>query len=65
VIDAHAPAARSGASASGLPAELERRLADIEADVDSRQGFDGRSWLWLLLLGVLVPAAALVLGWWA
>lgn len=50
---------------STLPPELAERLAAIEANEGSRQGFDRRSWLWLLLLGVVVPAIALVFGWWA
>lgn len=47
-----------------LPAELEQRIAVIERH-DHGGEFDARSWLWLLLFGVLIPAAMLLWGWWA
>jgi hypothetical protein len=45
-----------------LPAELTRRIETLE-----REGGGGdlnrRSWFWLLLLGVVIPAALLLWGW--
>lgn len=42
--------------------ELERRLAAVEADSDCKD-FDATSWLWMLLLGIIVPAGLLIAGW--
>ncbi len=50
--------------ASELPAELERRIAAIERN-DVAGEMNARSWMWLLLFGVLIPAALLLWGWWA
>jgi hypothetical protein len=45
-----------------LPAELSRRIEALERD--SGEGdLNGRSWFWLLLLGVATPAALLLWGW--
>jgi hypothetical protein len=46
-----------------LDPELERRIAALESGTDAGADFDVRSWLWMLLLGVIGPAALLVWGW--
>jgi len=48
--------------AQGLPAELEQRIEALEQQ-PAAADFDRRSWVWLALLGVLLPLALLVLGW--
>lgn len=55
---------RDPAPASELPPPLELRVAAIERD-DRAGELTGRSWMWLLLFGVLIPAALLLWGWWA
>lgn len=45
-----------------LPAELARRIEALEEQT-AAEDFDRVSWLWLLVLGVLLPIALLVLGW--
>ncbi len=45
------------------PPELERRIEALERSGDG-QDLDARSWFWLLLFGVLIPAALLLWGWW-
>jgi hypothetical protein len=52
------PPAEADAS---LPAELDQRLAVLERT--PARDFDARSWLWMLLLGVVVPVILLALGW--
>jgi hypothetical protein len=44
-----------------LPPELERRIEALESLPS--EDFDGRAWVWMLLLGVLVPVLLVVLGW--
>ena len=46
-----------------LPLELERRLEALERH-EAGGDLDRVSWLWLILLGVLAPAALLLWGWW-
>jgi len=46
-----------------LPPELARRIEALEQeprDID----FDPVSWMWLALLGLVLPLALIVLGWW-
>ncbi|UVJ45576.1 hypothetical protein NVV94_08470 [Pseudomonas sp. LS1212] len=43
--------------------ELERRLRLLENPAEQGEDFDGMSWFWLLLLGVVLPIVALVAGW--
>jgi hypothetical protein len=57
------PTAGGGAAAAALPAELESRIASLERAADDAD-FDAASWRWMLLLGVLLPAAAIGVGWW-
>ena len=43
------------------PADLERferRIAALESGAEAGEDFDARSWLWLVLLGVVVAVAA-------
>jgi hypothetical protein len=46
-----------------LDPELERRIAALESGTDAGADFDVRSWLWMVLLGIVGPAALLVWGW--
>ena len=52
--------------------EAERKLApELEARIEAleRPGatadFDRASWVWMVLLGIAIPAALIVLGWYA
>jgi len=54
---------RSELQAERLPAELERRIDVLEGDAAARRDFDRRSWLWLIVLGVVLPVVLLILGW--
>ena len=47
-----------------LSAELEQRIAALESASATGADFDATSWAWLLILGVLLPIALLVVGWW-
>ena len=47
------------------PATLDERLAALESGRGLGEDFDERSWVWLVLLGVVVPALLLIIGWWA
>ena len=51
------------ASREPLDPELERRVAALEAGADAGSDFDAASWFWMVLLGILVPVALLVWGW--
>lgn len=56
---------KSGAAekqAPALPQELEARLSALEAGT-ARADFDAFSWFWMVLLGALLPAVLLVVGW--
>ena len=46
-----------------LPAELERRIDALER-IRGGEDLDARSWAWLILLGAVLPALLLVIGWW-
>ena len=48
---------------SQLPAELARRIDALERE-PAAPDFDRASWLWLALLGLVLPAAVLLVGWW-
>jgi hypothetical protein len=57
------PATLSGTSTgTGLAPELEARLATVEAH-GAHADFDRASWVWMVLLGVALPAVLLVIGW--
>ena len=49
-----------------LPPELARRIETLQAldEPPIAADFDRVSWIWLALLGLIVPIALLVLGWW-
>lgn len=51
-------------AASRLPDGLEQRVAALEAAPGRNADFDAVSWAWLVLLGVVLPAALIVAGWW-
>jgi hypothetical protein len=51
------------ASSDALPAELERRLALLESGSECGDDFDAGSLWWLLILGLLIPAGLLLIGW--
>jgi hypothetical protein len=45
-----------------LPAELRRRIEALEREPLAAD-FDPVSWMWLTLLGLVLPLGLLVLGW--
>jgi hypothetical protein len=47
-----------------LPPELEARIAAFE-NAPPTSDFDAASWFWMVLLGLLIPLALLIAGWWA
>ena len=47
-----------------MPPELEARIAAIEI-AGRTSDFDTSSWLWMILLGVVIPLIMLAIGWWA
>jgi hypothetical protein len=54
---------REPPEAQRLSPELERRIDLLEGDAAAQRDFDPRSWLWLVLLGVVLPVVLLILGW--
>lgn len=46
-----------------LDPELERRVVALESGTDAGSDFDAASWFWMVLLGIVGPAALLVWGW--
>lgn len=46
-----------------IPAELEHRIRALESAGGEGEDFDGASWFWLIVLGIVLPVGALVLGW--
>jgi hypothetical protein len=46
-----------------LAPELEARIAAFE-NAAPAAGFGAAGWFWMVLLGVLIPLAMLVVGWW-
>lgn len=52
------------ASRASLPPELEHRIAELESAGQCGEDFDRVSFGWLLLLGIVLPAALLLIGWW-
>jgi hypothetical protein len=46
-----------------IPAELERRIRALETPAGQGEDFDASSWFWLIVLGVVLPVLALILGW--
>jgi hypothetical protein len=58
-----APSSRS-TQPQALPPDLEARIAAFENAVPTSD-FDASGWFWMVLLGVLIPLALLIAGWWA
>lgn len=52
-----------GATDPELSPDFEARLAAVEAH-GAGADFDRASWAWMLLLGVVLPAVLLAVGWW-
>lgn len=52
------------APAPALAPELEARIAAFENAAPTAD-FGASGWFWMALLGVLIPLAMLVVGWWA
>jgi hypothetical protein len=50
------------AARRSLPPELEARLTQAEAAA-RHNDFDAIGWLWMMLLGVALPAALILAGW--
>ncbi len=46
-----------------LAPDLHRRLAALETH-GTTADFDASSWAWMMLLGVVLPAVLLAIGWW-
>lgn len=46
------------------PATLEERLAALESGREMGEDFDARSWVWMIVLGVVIPVVLLCIGWW-
>jgi len=46
-----------------LDPELERRIAALESGGETGADFDFASWVWIILLGVVLPVALLLWGW--
>jgi hypothetical protein len=44
-----------------LPPELEARIAALESAASSTD-FDAWGWLWIVLFGIVLPAALIALG---
>jgi hypothetical protein len=59
-----ADAAPPRAPPPSLPPELEARIEEFERAAP-RPDFDAASWLWMMLLGIAIPLALLIIGWWA
>ena len=45
-----------------LPQELEARLSALEGGT-ARTDFDAFSWIWMVLLGIVLPIVLLIVGW--
>jgi hypothetical protein len=49
--------------ADDLPPELQQRITALEDPACQGSDFDAVSWVWLILLGVIVPVLLLLWGW--
>jgi hypothetical protein len=45
--------------------ELERRIVALESQSETGDDFDAVSWLWIIVLGAVLPLGLIVLGWFA
>lgn len=46
-----------------LPAELDRRITELDSIDDQGLGFTAACWGWLFVLGLIAPALLLAWGW--
>lgn len=46
-----------------LNPELERRIRALENPAELGAGFTSRDWIYLILLGVVLPLVSLIWGW--
>ncbi|MBS0614673.1 MAG: hypothetical protein JSS24_16005 [Proteobacteria bacterium] len=46
-----------------IASDLETRLNALAAGEQQGEDFDARSWFWLVMLGMVIPALLLVIGW--
>jgi hypothetical protein len=46
------------------PATLEERLVALESGREMGEDFDFRSWVWMIVLGIVIPVVLLGIGWW-
>ena len=49
--------------AEHLHPDLERRIRALENESEQGAGFTAQDWLWLIALGIILPAIVLFLGW--
>jgi hypothetical protein len=45
-----------------MPPELEARIAALE-NADRCEDFDGVSWVWMVLFGIVLPLTLVCIGW--
>jgi hypothetical protein len=45
------------------PAELERRIKELETGAQTGTDFDLASWCWIIVLGIVLPISLLLWGW--
>lgn len=57
------PAQPASPSSRVVESELDERLAVVEAH-GARADFDRTSWVWMILLGLVLPCVLLAIGWW-
>jgi hypothetical protein len=50
-------------STQTLDPELERRIAELENPANQGASFGAIDWMWLIALGVALPAVILFWGW--
>jgi hypothetical protein len=58
-----ADAASAPAAPPSLPPELEARIEEFERAAPPPD-FDATSWFWMMLLGIAIPLALIIVGWW-
>ena len=62
VMEPSRPQSAETQLALALPPELEQRIVALEASSGLERDFDAHSWLWMLILGVILPAVLIVVG---
>jgi hypothetical protein len=53
----------TGDAREPLDPQLEQRVAALESGTDAGSDFDRRSWVWLVLLGIIGPGLLLLWAW--